>query len=53
LNAEYPSQFVLFGTVEAAKAKADPDGPTLKDSNLVAEVVYKGLKEPTAMDFLG
>ncbi|MGE0243569.1 MAG: hypothetical protein AB7P56_06540, partial [Nitrososphaeraceae archaeon] len=50
---DYPSKFVLFGTVDAAKAEAGSDGPTFKDPNLAAEVVYEGLKEPTAMDFLG
>ena len=29
------------------------EGPTIKDPNLKAEIVYEGLKYPTAMQFLG
>ncbi|HEY7757757.1 MAG TPA: PQQ-dependent sugar dehydrogenase [Nitrososphaeraceae archaeon] len=55
--AEYPSQSLLVvGTADAAQEEEEEvntEGPTLKDPNLIAEVVYKGLKEPTAMEFLG
>jgi glucose/arabinose dehydrogenase len=52
--AEYTNQFLLnVGTAEAAKAEPNSDGITFKDPNLTAEVVYKGLTEPTAMEFLG
>ena len=56
--AEYPSQSLLVvGTADAAaqeeEEEVNTEGPTLKDPNLIAEVVYKGLKEPTAMEFLG
>ena len=36
-----------------ARPQASPDGPTLNDPNLIPEVVYQGLKSPTAMAFLG
>jgi glucose/arabinose dehydrogenase len=36
----------------ATKPKANPEGPTINDPNLVAQVVYKGLRSPTAMAFL-
>ena len=36
----------------AAKAKANLEEPTINDPNLVAQVVYKGLRSPTAMAFL-
>lgn len=39
-------------SVYAAKAKANPEGPTINDPKLVAQVVYKGLRSPTAMAFL-
>ena len=38
-------------SVYAAKAKANPEGPTINDPKLVAQVVYNGLS-PTAMAFL-
>jgi glucose/arabinose dehydrogenase len=41
-----------FTSVYAAKAKVSPGGPTLNDPNLVSEVVYSGLKSPTAIAFL-
>lgn len=39
-------------SVYATKAKANPEGPTINDPKLVAQVVYKGLRSPTAMAFL-
>ncbi|HSF49313.1 MAG TPA: PQQ-dependent sugar dehydrogenase [Nitrososphaeraceae archaeon] len=51
--AEYTNQSFFVGIAEAAKAESNSEGPTFKDPNLIAEVVYEGLKEPTAMDFLG
>ena len=49
---EHPIEFFMLSDVYAAKAKANPDGPIINDPNLVAQVVYKGLREPTAMAFL-
>jgi glucose/arabinose dehydrogenase len=39
--------------VYAARAKISPEGPIINDPNLVAQVVFKGLKFPTSMAFLG
>jgi aldose sugar dehydrogenase len=39
--------------VYAARAKMSPEGPIINDPNLVAQVVFKGLKFPTSMTFLG
>jgi glucose/arabinose dehydrogenase len=39
--------------VYAARAKMSPEGPIINDPNLVAQVVFKGLKFPTSMAFLG
>jgi aldose sugar dehydrogenase len=39
--------------VYAARAKISPEGPIINDPNLVAQVVFKGLKAPTSMAFLG
>src|SRR5215212_6507656 len=39
--------------VYAARAKISPEGPIINDPNLVAQVVFKGLKGPTSMAFLG
>lgn len=51
--AEYPNHsLVIVGTAEAAKAEVSQGGPTIKDPDLSVEVVYKGLTEPTAMEFL-
>ncbi len=36
-----------------AKAPQSPNGPTVKDSNLVVEKVTDGLEKPTSMAFLG
>jgi glucose/arabinose dehydrogenase len=44
--------FVL-PAVYAARAKMSPEGPIINDPNLVAQVVFKGLKFPTSMAFLG
>jgi aldose sugar dehydrogenase len=34
-------------------ASESTDGPTIKNPNLNVEIIYKGLKYPTAMQFLG
>jgi glucose/arabinose dehydrogenase len=39
--------------VYAARAKISPEGPIINDPTLVAQVVFKGLKAPTSMAFLG
>src|SRR5215212_7823756 len=39
--------------VYAARAKISSEGPIINDPNLVAQVVFKGLKGPTSMAFLG
>ncbi len=36
----------------ATKPKANPEGPTINDPNLVAQIVYNGLRSPSVMAFL-
>ena len=36
-----------------AKAPVSPNGPSVKDNNLVVEKVTDGLEKPTSMAFLG
>ena len=36
-----------------AKAPVSPNGPTVKDNNLVVENVTGGFEKPTSMAFLG
>jgi aldose sugar dehydrogenase len=47
--------YFLYNHSSAAYTKAVPasGGPTLKDSNLKVEVIFKGLDNPTSMAFLG
>src|SRR5918993_3952825 len=42
-----------FSSAYAVRAQTSLEGPVLNDPNLVVETVYKGLKSPTAMTFLG
>ena len=48
----YSEEYSIIGSAYA-RPQASPDGPTLNDPNMIAEVVYQGLKSPTAMAFLG
>jgi aldose sugar dehydrogenase len=48
INIAFP-----FAPVYAVRAKISPEGPSINDPNLVAQVVFKGLKAPTSMAFLG
>jgi glucose/arabinose dehydrogenase len=48
INIAFP-----FAPVYAVRAKISPEGPIINDPNLVAQVVFKGLKAPTSMAFLG
>ena len=44
--------FSFAPPVYAARAVMSPEGPIINDSNLVAQVFFKGLKFPTSMAFL-
>ena len=48
----YHSEY-SFSSAYAARAKVSPDGPIITDPKLVTQVVYQGLRSPTAMEFLG
>ena len=53
-NSYYHSEEnTLFSLAYAVRAQTSPEGPIINDPNLVVQIVYKGLKLPTAMGFLG
>jgi aldose sugar dehydrogenase len=53
-NGYYHSvENTLFNLAYAVRAQTSPEGPIINDPNLVVQIVYKGLKSPTAMGFLG
>ncbi|MGI9011544.1 MAG: PQQ-dependent sugar dehydrogenase, partial [Nitrososphaeraceae archaeon] len=43
----------LNDAANATRAPPLPEGPTINDSNLKAEVVFEGLTSPTSIAFLG
>src|SRR5688572_17878586 len=49
----YNKENAYFSSAYAVRAQTSVEGPIIKDSNLAVQVVYKGLKSPTAMTFLG
>jgi glucose/arabinose dehydrogenase len=49
----YSKENAYFSPVYAVRAQTSLEGPSIKDHNLVVQAVYKGLKSPTAMTFLG
>ena len=46
-------EYSPFSPAYAVRAQTSLEGPIINDPNLVVETVYKGLKSPTAMAFLG
>ena len=48
----YNEEYSIISSADA-RPQASPDGPILNDPNMIAEVVYQGLKSPTNMAFLG
>jgi aldose sugar dehydrogenase len=46
----YYHYYSAYGSVSKAESK---DGPIIKDSHLKVDLVFKGLKKPTTMAFLG
>src|SRR5688572_24520920 len=49
----YNKENSYFSPAYAVRAQTSLEGPIIKDPNLEIQVVYKGLKSPTAMTFLG
>ena len=49
----YNKENTYFSPAYAVRAQTSLEGPIIKDPNLEVQVVYKGLKSPTAMTFLG
>ncbi|WP_458720640.1 PQQ-dependent sugar dehydrogenase [Candidatus Nitrosocosmicus sp. R] len=51
LDSSYSTINLSYGAY--AKAPQSPNGPTVKDNNLVVEKITDGLEKPTSMAFLG
>jgi aldose sugar dehydrogenase len=49
----YPHYFLPVAYAQYTKAEPSSEGPTFKDPNIKAELVFEGLENPTSMAFLG